>query len=281
MDTTITLAERPNLGALYARAAVTALRRSGDSLPETRLLLEPTPIDPAAVAAYNRVCGFRLSDTVPPTYPHIVAFPLAAQLMTDPDFPFALPGLVHIANVITVQRPIAVTDTISVAVQLQNLRPHRRGRAFDIVAEASVDGEVAWSSTNTYLHREEATVTDAAPRDTPQLPEDTTAVWRVPADTGRRYARVSGDRNPIHMSALSARLFGFPRAVAHGMWSKARCLAAVEPQLRTPMEIRVEFAKPLLMPATVAFSAHVADDITFALRSANGDTLHLHGRISR
>ena len=52
--------------------------------------------------------------------------------------------------------------------------------------------------------------------------------WKAPADIGRQYAKVSGDYNPIHLSAVSAKLFGFPTAIAHGLWNKARTLAALE-----------------------------------------------------
>jgi acyl dehydratase len=53
---------------------------------------------------------------------------------------------------------------------------------------------------------------------------------RAPADIGRRYGLVSGDMNPIHLSAPSAKLFGFRQAIAHGLWTKARALAAMLPR---------------------------------------------------
>ena len=56
-------------------------------------------------------------------------------------------------------------------------------------------------------------------------------MWRLPADLGRRYAAVSGDHNPIHLYPLTAKAFGFPRQIAHGMWTKARCVAAMENRL--------------------------------------------------
>ena len=58
-----------------------------------------------------------------------------------------------------------------------------------------------------------------------------TVEWRLPGDLGRRYAAVSGDRNPIHLYPLTAKALGFPRQIAHGMWSLARCVAALENRL--------------------------------------------------
>ena len=62
---------------------------------------------------------------------------------------------------------------------------------------------------------------------------------------------MSGDINPIHMHPLSARLFGFPKPIAHGMWLKARCLAALEGQLPDALHGRRAFKLPLLLPAKV------------------------------
>ena len=275
----------PALASLYAKAAVSAIGRSGDALPAHRLVVRNVPIDAGNLAAYNRVCGFRLTDHLPPTYPHILAFPLAVALMTDAAFPFALPGLVHIANRITAQRPLRASEPLTVTVGVGNLRAHRRGRQFDIDATASTGDHAAWTSTSTYLHREAATEASSRPAEagaTEDLPTEVTARWRLPGDTGRRYAGVSSDRNPIHMSALSARLFGFPRAVAHGMWTKARCLAALDRHTAEPCEITVEFAKPVLLPGTAELSVRTAEaGAVFALRAAGGQGLHLHGRITR
>ena len=89
-------------------------------------------------------------------------------------------------------------------------------------------------------------------RTDPEPTAQPAAVWRVPADIGRRYADVSGDHNPIHLHPLTARLFGFRRAIAHGMWSMARCLAFYEGRLPAAYTVDVRFKLPILLPATVA-----------------------------
>ena len=97
--------------------------------------------------------------------------------------------------------------------------------------------ELAWEGFATMLKRGQGA--EDAPRDPEFEDPPVTAQWRVPGDIGRRYAAVSGDRNPIHMHALSAKAFGFPRAIAHGMWTKARCLAAL--RLPDALEADVRF----------------------------------------
>lgn len=248
----------PALGPLYAKAAVTSVvPTGGDRLPDREVVVGDVGIDTDHLAAYNRVCGFRLRDVLPPTYVHVLSFPLQVELMADRAFPFPLPGLVHVANRIEVHRPATVADRLELRVRAADLRPHAKGRQFDLRTEAVVDGEVVWSGTSTYLKRGGSNddAQDSEPLLAPPAPEDATATWRVAADTGRRYGAVSGDRNPIHLYPVTARLFGFPRPIAHGMWTKARCLAALEDRIPDACTVEVAFKKPLLLPGKVAFAA--------------------------
>jgi acyl dehydratase len=251
----------PKLTALYGRAVLTGFTRRGGELPETVYEQPDVAVDPQRLAAYNRVCELRLTDELPATYPHVLAFPLQVKLMTEPGFPFPLVGSVHLANRITQVRPLRVDERLGLRVRVENLREHPRGRQFDMVSEALSGGEVVWTDVSTYLRRggnSTAAGEDTATKDRAAPPEPT-AVWRVPGDTGRRYAEVSGDRNPIHLHPLTARLFGFPRAIAHGMWTKARCLAAFEGRLPEAYTVDVRFKRPVLLPAKVGFAASTTD----------------------
>jgi len=250
-------------------------RRRGDTLPATRLDRRGVAVDRDHLARYDRVCGFRLSDTLPATYPHVLAFPLAMRLMTGAGFPFAVIGLVHVANRITVHRPIGADTLLDLSVHAAGLRPHRRGRQFDVVATATVDGEPVWRGVSTYLRREQA----AGERRVATEPRrEAGARWRIPAGTGGDYAAVSGDRNPIHTSRLGARLSGFARPIAHGMWSKARCLAALAGRLPDQYTVDVAFRQPILLPATVSFTAAPRDDgWDFTVESARP---HLAGQLT-
>jgi MaoC like domain len=257
---------------MYAKAALSLLprRRPGD-LPDTSLSLNGVAVDRDQLAEYDRVCGFRLSDTLPATYPHILAFPLALRLMTGPDFPFPAVGLIHVANRIEQLRPIGVTERLDFSVHAADLRPHERGRQLDIVAEATVDGEVVWRDVSTYLRKEKSGQSSR----TREEPPPAAAVWRVPARVGKDYAAVSGDHNPIHTSTLGAKLFGFPRRIAHGMWSKARCLAALEGRLPDRYIVDVSFKRPILLPSTVSFSTvQTPDGWQFAVHTHLTGTIH-------
>jgi acyl dehydratase len=272
----------PNLGALYAKAAVTAWGRGGD-LPEDHLARKGVEVDPAHLAAYARVCRLPLNDVLPATYPHMLAFPLQMALMSDRSFPLALPGLVHVRNRIEVLRPIGVDALLDLEVWAERFASHRSGATVDLRATVSAGGQEVWRSTSTYLARG-ATAPDGAPEADVEVPvgdlERVAATWRIPDDAGRRYAKVSGDVNPIHLSGLTAKAFGFERAIAHGMWVKARLLGALSGRLPDALSVDVAFRRPLFLPSTVSLSTAQADggwDV--AVRKANSSTEHVVGTV--
>ncbi len=300
---TRTLQSSPSILPLYARAAAPMIPGAsllpfvpggGGEIPEIELELVNVNTNTETVAAYARVCGFPLRDQLPPTYPHVLAFPLHMALMADGRFPFGAVGLVHVENRIVQHRPLRLGEELTLRARPTALLPHPKGKTFTIVTEARTGGEVAWEGVSTYLRRgkgdPDAVVPDmrgqigeADASDLASLPAS--AEWKLGGDLGRRYAAVSGDRNPIHMHALTARPLGFPAAIAHGMWTKARCLAALESRLPDAFAVEVRFRKPILLPARVEFASAQDQDspqsgeIEFAVRDARKATPHLDGRV--
>ena len=227
----------------------------GGDVPADALTLSDVAVDRDRLAAYDRVCGFRLSDTLPPTYVHMLAFPLHLALMTSGSFPLPAIGLVHISNRIEQHRPLDAGERFSLRVWATPIYPHPRGRQFMIRTEAHVGTELVWEEASLNLARgrgDESAPSPEGPPSSEGLPA--AATWKLPGDLGRRYGSVSGDLNPIHVHPLTARLFGFAAAIAHGMWTKARCLAALESELPPRFSVEVAFKRPIQLPATVQFA---------------------------
>jgi len=266
-----------SLALSLARGAVTSPfkrpGRPGATLPAGRLRLPAAPPAPARLAAYRAICGFPATGPLPVTYPHVLAFPLAMRLMTRRDFPLPVTGLVHTWIEITAHRTLRPEDSLELTVYAEELSPHRRGTEVTVVTEARLAGELVWESRSGYLSRH-ATRTEGPAPVSPPAPLPAVTEWRLPGDLGRRYAAASGDRNPIHLHPLTARLFGFPRAIAHGMWTVARCLAET-PDPATLRTVRADFRAPVLLPGTVTYAS---DGHAFQLRGGkDGERLHLTG----
>jgi acyl dehydratase len=290
---TKTLDSSPSILPLYARAALPMIPGAsrfpfvpggGGEIPDgLDLELAGVRAEAAEVAAYAKVCGFALRDTLPPTYPHMLAFPLQMAVMSNGSFPFGAVGLVHVENSIVQKRPIGIDEEMTIRVRPTPLQPHPKGQTFSLETEVLVEGNVVWESVSTMLRRGKPDG-DApkAEKDLESLPADApaSAEWKLSGNLGRRYAGVSGDRNPIHMHSLTAKPLGFPSAIAHGMWTKARALAQLESRLPDSFEVEVRFRKPVLLPAKVEFAGQEqGDEILFAVRDAKKGTPHLDGRV--
>ncbi|WP_210440990.1 MaoC/PaaZ C-terminal domain-containing protein [Nocardioides xinjiangensis] len=246
-------------GLAYAREAVVAER--------------------GRVDAYAAVCGFPRRDVVPLTYPHMLAFPLHMAIMGDPAFPYPAIGMVHVENAITAHRAIGVGESLDVTTSVGAPRPHAKGVLLDFVTAVVAGGETVWESTSTYLRRGRSVDGDPAPGIEVLDPPVGGVEWRLPAGLGRTYAAVSGDANPIHLYPVTARALGFRRQIAHGMWTKARSIAAIENRLPAAVTAEVAFRKPVFLPGTVAYAAR-RDDAgwTFAVTSPRDGAPHLLGR---
>jgi acyl dehydratase len=303
----VTLPSLPGLGGLYAKGVASsgriAVTRSpvGRALPGPRDVVLPDVVYRVAdvptsgvtehLTDYQRLIGERVCDTLPAGYLHVLAFPLATALMVRGDFPLPLLGLVHESNAVSVHLPVQVGDVLEVRASAENLRAHRRGVQVDLVTEVSTGGELAYRGVSTYLAKgfglpSGERAAEEAPREefVPPLP---TARWELGSGVGRAYGAISGDRNPIHTSVLGAKAFGFPRTIAHGMYTAARALAEVGAGRGDAYDWTVEFEKPVLLPGTVQVAIHrVPDDgahpggFTYAGWNGKSGKRHLSGTVT-
>lgn len=242
----------------------TKRRATGD--PQAAFEVANFTVDREHLAAYTRATGLRYSSELPITYPFVLSFPLFLQVMLAPDFPCRAAGMVHLTNEIEQTRPLRIDDELTLRVHAENLRPHRKGLLVDFISEISVDGELVWRQTSAFLGMgakfSAQTPNEVRPRgeDSGSLLErldvaDETATvnWKVDRDIIDDYAEASGDKNPLHVSTIGAKAFGFPAPIAHGMWTAAKMVAGLEGELPGALRYTVEFQKPVILPARIAY----------------------------
>lgn len=280
------LTHLPSSFAMYPKVLANSLKKKNSStLPNLTLTLHATSIDRQHLAAYNTVCGFTQSDILPTTYLHMLVMPLQMALMVEKDFPFPMLGLVHIANKITQYRPVNACEKVNISCCFGELKAHDKGQQFTLLANVYVGNELIWAEETTYLFRQAiANSSEEKPKSekTQKASPTFNALWTIPADTGRRYAAVSGDNNPIHLYNTTAKLFGFPRAIAHGMWTKAKCLSMYEGRLPDAFVLDVQFKLPVLLPAKVGFQSLINNkaETHFAVFDAKSGKPHVAGMLT-
>jgi acyl dehydratase len=258
------------------------------SLPDVSYVREQVKLEREAVQAYAKVCGFREIHGVPLSYPQLLSFPLVMAFLASPECPWPAMGTVHLANRIVQHQPLKVGDALRVELRTGTLFAHEKGQIFTLELRILREQALVWEGTQTLLRLgvKEPVGPAYASRLDAEIPLSRQADWQAPADIGRRYGRVSGDINPIHLSALSARLFGFRRAIAHGLWTQARALAALMPQAPLAQaELDAEFKTPLFLPARASlWTRHRAGvlghEVAFEVRNERGDKPHLRGRFA-
>jgi acyl dehydratase len=281
---TIVVDTLPGPAQLYARALAGIVKRGRDSaLPPLRLVRPVVALEPGPIWRYARVCGFIPEHGVPLTYPHLLAFPLHLLMLTDPAFPWSALGLVHLANHVRLRRPLAYKDPLRVEVEFGALLTHDKGQAFVVHTRMFRRGEAVWDGDSVYLKR--AVPALGNPLEALALgpePLQRLARWQLAAQLGRDYASVSGDYNPIHLSALSAKAFGFPRAIAHGMWTLARAASSLQPpKPLAEATVSAEFKLPMLLPGEVALwsAAPSLIERDLEVRDISGAKPHLRARM--
>ena len=266
---------------------VRALRKpkleGAPALPTERLVRSAVALQGADIAAYGRACAFRPEQGVPLSYPHVLAFPLHLMLLTRPSFPYPASGMVHLANRIRQHQRLQEGHALRLEVFAEHWLAHPKGQALSIATRGYSNGSLVWEGDSLYLRRGvSAPVGEPWQGALALAPEALrrTQRWTLPADLGRRFAKVSGDFNPIHTSWLGARLFGFRRPIAHGMWTLGRALAAQQPpQALEAAQLECEFKLPIFLPAAVTLwnTPPSGSRHEFEVRNQAGDKPHMRG----
>jgi acyl dehydratase len=263
-----------------------ALVPDGAAVPRIEARLGKVSIDRKHLASYSDVCGAAAGATLPIAYPHVLAMPLHLAMLGAEAFPVKLMGLVHVSNRIAMREPISANEPAEIRTWIEGHRDTERGQEFDLHTEYVVGGESLWDETCTFLARRKPPPGAAKPstRSVEAAPDGVavkSSSFRAPAGLGRRYGFISGDVNPIHMSDLTARAFGFQHAIAHGMWSLARAASDFEAEhFNGGCELTVDFKLPIYMPSWLMLQRWPIDNgSAFTLRDGQGDKPHLTGTL--
>src|SRR6187549_1982093 len=284
-------ARAPAVWSMYPKIMMSrkpSLVPDGGEVPRIESRLAKVVIDRKHLAQYSEICGAAAGATLPIAYPHILAMPLHLAMLGAEAFPVKLFGLIHVQNRIAMREPLSADEPAEIRCWIEGHRDTDRGQEFDLHTEYVVGGQPRWDETCTFLARKrppagsgKTTTIGRAVENGADGATIKSSSFRAPAGLGRRYGFISGDVNPIHMSDLTARAFGFPKAIAHGMWSLGRLASDFEAsQFNGGCELNVGFKLPIYMPAWLMLQRwNIENGSAFALRDAQGEKPHLTGTL--
>lgn len=273
--------------ALPAFGKVATSRASKTVELKEPLIARASKVKPKAlmVAAYRRVCGGEKSAYLPVCYPQVMVFPLHLHLMGHPDFPLAAMGMVHVSNRIEQAQPMPIDASYDVSVEINSIEKTSRGYEFDLVTRfKDAQGELVWRAVTSILsRRSDKSGASGGTKKKPPAAQPSAlaelATWTLKANLGRRYALVSGDINPIHISAPTAKLLGFKRAIIHGMWTLARSAATIPVNTEAAGVLDVEFKTPQFLPGKAKLHGEAqAEAFDFEVKDANNHKPILSGK---
>lgn len=281
---------KPASAAIYLGALLSSRKRPTEIKALTALtyVRPQVVLDSRHIARYAKICGFSQAHGVPITYPQLLTFPLVMAFFGSGDCPWPAMGTVHLANRIVQHQSLNRGELLRVEMSTGRLLTHEKGQVFELEIRILREDFVVWEARQSLLRlgiQQPAGPAFTSALNT-DLPLSHQADLFAPGNIGRRYGQVSGDLNPIHLSSLSAKLFGFRQAIAHGLWTQARALAALLPrQTVAQAEVTVEFKTPLFLPSRASLwttreaNGSLEHGVLFEVRNAKGDKPHLRGRL--
>ena len=284
MPNTISFNRLPSMVPPYAKVLLSKkpyVAPAGTQVAPVQLLVETVKLSRGHLNRYNEICGAPQGQ-LPPAYLHVVAMPLHMQLFIAPQFPVKVLGLIHLRNTIRTLGAVDIAAPLSLTVDFDTMRLTDFGQEYDFTTRYTQQGQLVWEEVSTMFARgntapKEGTKRPSIERSTHPQNDVALETLEIAENTGWRYAKISGDFNPIHLTARTAGMFGFKQAVAHGMWSLGRCLGSAASQLpQGKSQIDTQFKLPVYLPSQALARTWAVDNgVDISMSTPRGDRLHL------
>ncbi|BFT29732.1 hypothetical protein D210916BOD24_09080 [Alteromonas sp. D210916BOD_24] len=276
--------------ALFKRVDTRQLMQFKPPALPVRIYTKTLHVDNVHYGLFCQEVQWPVSEQIHPLYLQMLSLPLQMQCLLDKQSPFPLLGLIHAGNQVSVLGDCNLSDAFECRVRFHDVRPHHRGWELDVLLEAWQAGQLVYRAISSYLVKVKAV--HVAPKISQvESHDDCDTEQKVcigevtlPAATGRRYAKLSGDYNPIHLTGLTAKLFGFKKPIAHGMWTLARAVSAfVEHNEHVYItQVGCKFKRPVYLPSEIHIFQHCSTATTALIdvTNANDSITHVQANVS-
>lgn len=294
-ETSLEIKALPSMGFIFLKALLISPFRSNTIADEavinkSRIVLNGYTPDKDLISNYRQVCAFSEDrpDIIPISYLQTLFIGLLGKFITSSFFPINPLGLIHIFQSFEQKRPVTTDETLDLACTLGSIKKTEKGIETNFILEVMSKDKLVWKGISIFFTRSRIKKQKSSRKKDDIFLEKKETIL-VPSDTGRKYACVSRDYNPYHLYTVLAKLFGFKRAIAHGMWSLARVVASLDKEfgIQGPAVIEASFKLPIFMPATITLGYDCQSEtknqkttiVIFELRDKQKGLPHLKGRL--
>jgi hypothetical protein len=215
-------------------------------------------LDHRHVERYRAALGFTPGPVPLPYWYLPVQRAHMATLLSDA-FPYKLAGIVHVENTLSAHAEAPPGAPIHLATRIDILPPTASGAVYcaleTVGSVDNADGQPVFTCTSKYLAVRGQRAGKGRGARASVAPGAVIDSWTLAPSSGRAYARISGDWNPIHLTRWSARMMGLPAPIIHGMHTLARSCAALEQRAGRPVaSISVRFTAPVALGETAVLT---------------------------
>lgn len=225
-----------------------AILKRGETaeLPEKSIHIKDFYFDKSKLASYNGFCGFA-ETSLPLSYLFVATQPVQLMLLTQPDVPVKPLGMIHLGVEFELYQPMSVETRYDFCLSVGEQQHTIKGLEFELIGEFRHGDDLVARYVSRCLLKVSGPRKRGRPAREPKIAYEWKPVTplNLVENDARRYAKLSGDYNPIHLHRLTAKPFGFEAPIAHGMYMVAKMLASVnEPVTKA----KFTFQRPVLMP---------------------------------
>jgi hypothetical protein len=266
-------------GALKQRFGMSAPAPS--SLPGPEITQTFAPRDPDLVRDYIRHVGgdpASYRGRVPAHFFPQWAFAFAGRLLDGLNYPMTR-GMNAGCRLIQ-NAPLPIGEALEVRASLQSVDADERRALIEqrmvTSTKSAPDAVIAHLFIVVPLSRGKG-----EKKDKPRVDSDAKeiAFWKLHANAGLDFAKLTGDFNPVHWVPQYARAMGFKNTILHGFGTMSRAIEGLNRGMFSGdadaiKEIEVRFTRPLVLPAKVGL--YVKSD-RLSVGDAPGGPAYLQG----
>jgi hypothetical protein len=227
--------------------------------PEHRLVAPPRP--QRLVDAFVRWSGgdpASYKGRVPPQLFPQWSFPLTGKVMEGLAYPML--AAMNGGCKLTLNAPLPAGEPLVVSARLDAVDDNGQRAILDqkMVTGTKADPEALVAHLYVFVPLKKDDKKDGKAKEKARVPVDAReiAFFRLGAQAGLDFAKLTGDFNPVHWVPRWAKAFGFRNVILHGFGTMARAIEALQRGLfagdvNALAEIDVRFTRPLVLPARV------------------------------